>query len=54
MILNADLTGERLFETVSELLSSREKLERMRESALKIARPFAAEEIVNRTLELLG
>jgi UDP-N-acetylglucosamine--N-acetylmuramyl-(pentapeptide) pyrophosphoryl-undecaprenol N-acetylglucosamine transferase len=54
MILNADLTGERLFETVSELLSSREKLERMRESALKIARPFAAEEIVKRTLELLG
>ena len=54
MILNADLTGERLFETVSELLGSREKLERMRESALKIARPFAAEEIVKRTLELLG
>lgn len=54
MILNADLTGERLFETVSELLDSRERLKRMRELALTIARPFAAEEIVKRTLELLG
>ncbi|MGQ9463231.1 MAG: undecaprenyldiphospho-muramoylpentapeptide beta-N-acetylglucosaminyltransferase [Candidatus Fervidibacter sp.] len=54
MILNSELTSKRLVETVSELLSNPERLERMREATLSIARPFAAEEIVNKALELLG
>lgn len=53
MILDAELTGEQVFETVSQLLDNPEKLGHMREAALKIAKPYAAEEIVERTLELL-
>jgi len=53
MLLNAELTGERLATTVIELLSDTEKLQRMREAALRIAKPRAAEEIVERTLALL-
>lgn len=53
MILNEDLSGERMWQEVSELLESLENLKQMRQAALSIAKPFAAEEIVNRTLSLL-
>jgi len=42
-----------LWGEVSQLLDNPENLQRMRESALKAAKPFAAEEIVNRTLSLI-
>lgn len=54
MILNSELTSERLVDTLLELLDNPERLERMREAALGIAKPFAAEEIVKRALELVG
>lgn len=53
MILNAELNGERMWQEVSELLDDHESLLQMREAALGIAKPFAAEEIVNRTLSLI-
>lgn len=53
MILNADLTGERLAQTVLEFLDNPESLEGMRKAALGIAKPFAAEEIVTQTLSLI-
>lgn len=53
MLLDAELSGERLAATVIELLSDRERLAQMRDAALRIAKPFAAEEIVQRILELL-
>jgi len=53
MVLNSELNGERLWGEVSQLLDNPENLQRMRESALKAAKPFAAEEIVNRTLSLI-
>ncbi|MCX7968026.1 MAG: undecaprenyldiphospho-muramoylpentapeptide beta-N-acetylglucosaminyltransferase [Armatimonadetes bacterium] len=53
MVLNAELSGERMWREVSELLDDPEDLQRMRQSALSIAKPFAAEEIVNRTISLI-
>jgi len=52
MVLNAELNGERMWREVSELLDNPEDLQRMREASLAIAKPFAAEEIVNRTISL--
>lgn len=53
MVLNAELSGERMWREVSELFDNPDALNRMRESALKIAKPFAAEEIVNQTISLI-
>ncbi|MCX7642255.1 MAG: undecaprenyldiphospho-muramoylpentapeptide beta-N-acetylglucosaminyltransferase [Armatimonadetes bacterium] len=53
MVLNAELSGERLWREVFELLDRPENLRRMSEAALSVAKPFAAEEIVKRTLSLL-
>lgn len=53
MVLNDELSGERIWQEVSGLFESQEILQRMRQSALSIAKPFAAEEIVKRTLSLL-
>lgn len=52
MVLNAELSGERICQEVYSLLDASENLQRMRESALSAARPFAAEEIVNQILSL--
>lgn len=54
MVLNDELNGERMWREVSELLDNPEDLNRMHEAALKIAKPFAAEEIVNRTISLIS
>lgn len=53
MVLNAELNGERMWREVSELLDNSGDLQRMREAALSIAKPFAAEEIVNQIISLL-
>lgn len=53
MVLNADLSGERIEREVSQLLDEPETLNRMRQAALNIAKPFAAEEIVKKILSLL-
>lgn len=53
MMLDAELSGERLAGAMIELLSDAERLMRMRAAAKRIAKPFAAEEIVERTLTLL-
>ncbi len=53
MVLNQDLTGQKLAEAVTELLADKERRERMRQAALSLAKPFAAEEIVERVRELL-
>ncbi len=53
MILEAELSGQGLAETVIELLTERKRLEQMRANAFSIAKPFAAEEIVGRILALL-
>ncbi len=53
MLLEAELSGQGLAETVIELLTERKRLEQMRANAFSIAKPFAAEEIVGRILALL-
>jgi len=53
MVLNAELNGERVYRELSQLLDSPQNLHQMREAALSIAKPFAAEEIINRIFSLL-
>jgi UDP-N-acetylglucosamine--N-acetylmuramyl-(pentapeptide) pyrophosphoryl-undecaprenol N-acetylglucosamine transferase len=53
MILERDLTGERLAGVITALLSDAAHLERMAERSLKLGRPAAAEKIVKDCLELV-
>ncbi len=53
MVLNDELTGERLSNEVQALLSDPERLNRMRQAALRLAQPKAAETMVARILERL-
>lgn len=52
MILDADLTAERLLPILEELLSDEEKLSRMARAAEAIGRPDAADEIASLAIEL--
>jgi UDP-N-acetylglucosamine--N-acetylmuramyl-(pentapeptide) pyrophosphoryl-undecaprenol N-acetylglucosamine transferase len=54
MILERDLTGERLAGLIAALLSDAARLERMAERSLKLGHPAAAENIVKDCLELVG
>jgi UDP-N-acetylglucosamine--N-acetylmuramyl-(pentapeptide) pyrophosphoryl-undecaprenol N-acetylglucosamine transferase len=53
LILERDLTGERLAGVITALLSSAERLEWMAERSLQLGRPAAAEKIVKDCLELV-
>jgi UDP-N-acetylglucosamine--N-acetylmuramyl-(pentapeptide) pyrophosphoryl-undecaprenol N-acetylglucosamine transferase len=50
----SELTGEKLWSTVAGLLSSPERLEAMRRSALALARPAAAADIAADIATLLS
>lgn len=52
MILDKDLTSERLLSTMAELLSEDAKLEKMRRASKMLGRPQAAEEIASMIIEL--
>jgi UDP-N-acetylglucosamine--N-acetylmuramyl-(pentapeptide) pyrophosphoryl-undecaprenol N-acetylglucosamine transferase len=53
LILEQDLTGERLAETIAALLAEPARLERMSEKSRRLGRPDAAEKIVKDCLELV-
>ncbi len=52
MILDRELTAERLLSVLAELLSEDAKLKRMAKAAKKLGRPKAADEIANRVIRL--
>ena len=52
MILNKELTAERLGKTIKELLSKPEELREMSEASVKLGRPQAAEEISMQIIQL--
>ncbi len=52
MILDRELTAERLLSVLAELLSEDAKLRRMAEAAKRLGRPKAAEEIADRVISL--
>jgi UDP-N-acetylglucosamine--N-acetylmuramyl-(pentapeptide) pyrophosphoryl-undecaprenol N-acetylglucosamine transferase len=54
VILNAELTGERLYEAVRELMVHPEKLRQQAEHSRRLGRPQAANAIVTSCLHLLG
>jgi len=54
MILEKDLTGERLAGLITALLSDAARLERMAERSRRLGRPAASENIVKDCLELIG
>lgn len=54
MIREKELSPEKLFATLSDLLSSPRQLSQMREKALQLARPQAAEHIADLAEELLS
>ena len=54
MILEKDLTGERLAEAVTNLLTKPDRLDQMAERSRRLGRPDAAEKIVTDCLELIG
>ncbi|MBI3609320.1 MAG: undecaprenyldiphospho-muramoylpentapeptide beta-N-acetylglucosaminyltransferase [Nitrospirae bacterium] len=54
MILERDLTGERLAGAITALLSDAARLERMAERSHQLGRPAAAEKIVKDCLQLMG
>ena len=54
MILNRDLTSERLCAVLTELLSEDEKLAVMAQASRSMGRPQAAGDIANLVLELAG
>ena len=54
MILNRDLTSERLCAVLTELLSEDEKLAAMAQASRSMGRPQAAGDIANLVLELAG
>ncbi|MDT7898764.1 MAG: undecaprenyldiphospho-muramoylpentapeptide beta-N-acetylglucosaminyltransferase, partial [Armatimonadota bacterium] len=53
MVLDAELTGERLAKEVLSLLNDEPRRAQMRTAAHQLARPSAADEIVERTLRLI-
>ncbi|MBI3811774.1 MAG: undecaprenyldiphospho-muramoylpentapeptide beta-N-acetylglucosaminyltransferase [Nitrospirae bacterium] len=53
LILERDLTGERLARTITALLAEPDRLERMSEQSRRLGRPDAAEKIVRDCLELV-
>ncbi len=52
MILDRELTAERLLSVLAELLSEDAKLRRMAKSAKRLGRPQAADEIASRAIRL--
>ncbi|MBI3596896.1 MAG: undecaprenyldiphospho-muramoylpentapeptide beta-N-acetylglucosaminyltransferase [Nitrospirae bacterium] len=54
LILERDLTGERLAKTITALLAQPARLERMSEQSRRLGRPDAAEKIVNDCLQLIS
>ncbi|MBP3691446.1 MAG: UDP-N-acetylglucosamine--N-acetylmuramyl-(pentapeptide) pyrophosphoryl-undecaprenol N-acetylglucosamine transferase, partial [Schwartzia sp.] len=52
MILDRELTAERLLSVLAELLSEDAKLKRMAKAAKKLGRPKAADEIASRVIRL--
>ena len=54
LILERDLTGERLAKTIASLLSEPARLKRMAEQSRRLGRPDAAEKIVKDCLQLIG
>ena len=52
MILDRELTAERLLSVLAELLSEDAKLKRMAKAATKLGRPKAADEIASRVIRL--
>jgi UDP-N-acetylglucosamine--N-acetylmuramyl-(pentapeptide) pyrophosphoryl-undecaprenol N-acetylglucosamine transferase len=54
VILDAELTGERLYEVVRELMGHPEKLRQQAEHSRRLGRPQAADAIVTACLHLLG
>lgn len=51
-VLNRDISGEKIAEIISEFMSHPEKLKAMNEAMLKMAKPDAAEAIVNECFKL--
>ncbi len=54
LLLERDLTGERLAKTITALLAEPARLERMSEQSRRLGRPDAAEKIVKDCLQLIG
>ncbi|MBR5163136.1 MAG: undecaprenyldiphospho-muramoylpentapeptide beta-N-acetylglucosaminyltransferase, partial [Schwartzia sp.] len=52
MILDRELTAERLLSVLAELLSEDTKLKRMAKAAKRLGRPQAADEIAGRVIRL--
>ncbi|MBQ8698396.1 MAG: hypothetical protein IJ521_05310, partial [Schwartzia sp.] len=52
MILDRELTAERLLSVLAELLSEDAKLKRMAKASKKLGRPKAADEIASRVIRL--
>jgi UDP-N-acetylglucosamine:LPS N-acetylglucosamine transferase len=53
MILERELSGERLAEAVADLLGDRARLARMADASLALGRPDAGERIARRCLALV-
>ena len=52
VILNKDLTGEKLIKTLEEMLSSENKLQEMAEASRNMGKPNAAQTIAEMIVDL--